>query len=200
MLFKKIDFFYRLVMLIKTMQELTSILVEATKAILSEYFQLPVAGQEDLVYRERVYTYELYHRIRTFWPKDTPYSLSGEVDKSGHPLIRGNNLDRTKPDLLVHVPGRMECNELVMEVKPINAERRGIEKDLQTLTAYRRHANYQRAILLVYGNSQDQFERFMDIVRSITEQNRDNFIDLELIELWRHSSCGQAAASVTWCR
>ncbi len=182
------------------MQELTSILIEATKSIPGEYFQLPIAGQEDPIYRERVYTYELYHRIRTLWPEDTPYSLSGEVDKSGHPLIRGNNLDRTKPDLLVHVPRRMDCNELVMEVKPDNAERRGIEKDLQTLTAYRRRANYQRAILLVYGVSQDQFERFMETVRSITEQNRDNFIDLDLIELWRHSSCGQAAVSVPWFR
>lgn len=180
------------------MQELTLILVEAIKAIPGEYFQLPVAGQEDPVYRERVYTYELYHRIRSLWPTDTLYSLSGEVDKSGHPLIRGNKLDRTKPDLLVHVPGRMDCNELVMEVKPINAEKRGIEKDLKTLTAYRRHANYQRAILLVYGDRQEQFERFIEIVGSIKEYNRDNSVDLELIELWWHSSCDQAPVNVCW--
>jgi hypothetical protein len=34
------------------MQELTSILNEATKSIPREYFQLPVAGKEDPIYRE----------------------------------------------------------------------------------------------------------------------------------------------------
>jgi len=180
------------------MQELTSILKEATKAIPGDYFQLPVAGKEDLIYRERVYCYELYHHIRALWPEGTPFSLCGEVDKSGHPLIRGNNLDRTKPDFLVHVPGQMDYNELVMEVKPINAGKPGIRKDLQSLTAYRMKAEYQRAILLVYGGSQNELDRFKKKVRSIVEQNRDAAIDRQIVELWHHSTCGQIAESVGW--
>lgn len=179
------------------MQELTFILCEATKAISTQYFQLPVAGQESPIYRERVYCYELYHQIRALWPKDTRYSLGGEVDKTGHPLIRGNGLDRTKPDFIIHVPGDMSDNELVMEVKPINAKPAGIKKDLQTLTAYRRSANYRRAALLVYGD-QDDFERFKQNLTSISDQVADKSIELELIELWRHGICGQAAAKVEW--
>ena len=180
------------------MQELTSILCEATKAISTQYFQLPVADQENPIYRERVYCYELYHHIRTLWPEDTPYSLGGEVDKSGHPLIRGSGLDRTKPNPLVHVQGDMDYNELVIEVKPINAELAGIKKDLQTLTAYRRKANYRRAILLVYGGPRGDFARFRLNVRSITTQDTNASIDLGLIEFWQHGTCGQAAARAGW--
>jgi hypothetical protein len=180
------------------MQELTLILCEATKAISTQYFQLPLAGQENPIYRERVYCYELYHHIRALWPKDTRYSLGGEVDKLGHPLIRGNGLDRTKPDLLVHVPGDMVYNELVMEVKPVNAKTPGIKKDLQTLTAYRRNANYRRAILLVYGDSREDFDRFRGNVKRITARDTNGSIDVGLIELWEHSACGQTAARVEW--
>lgn len=180
------------------MQEFTSILHEATKSIPKEYFQLPVYGQEDLIYRERVYCYELYHRIRSLWPEGTCYSLCGEVDKSGHCLIRENNLDRTKPDFIIHVPGQMDYNELVMEVKPINARKPGIKKDLKSLTAYRLKAKYRRAILLVYGGSKNDFDRFRKTVKSITEQNMDGSIDHQLIELWHHNACGQAAGSVEW--
>lgn len=88
------------------------LLQEATSKIGYNYFQLPIDGQEDPIYRERVYCYELYHQLRSIWPKDCEYELSGEVDKSGHPLIRGNNLDRIKPDFLVHVPGDMQGNQL----------------------------------------------------------------------------------------
>lgn len=180
------------------MQELTAILCKATKSISTQFFQLPVAGKENPIYRERVYCYELYHHIRALWPEDTRYSLGGEVDKSGHPLIRGSNLDRTKPDFLVHVPGDMTCNELVMEVKPINAETGGVKKDLRTLTAYRRKAYYQRAILLVYGGRQDNLDWFRLTVGSMTTQNTDGSIDLRLIELWHHGICGQEAAKAGW--
>ena len=45
------------------MDELTQILEQATAAIASEYFRLPV-WNADPVYRERVYCYELYHQMR----------------------------------------------------------------------------------------------------------------------------------------
>jgi len=122
------------------------LIADATKHIEQNYFQLPIDGQEDPIYRERVYCYELYHQLRSRWPVNTNYELSGEVDKSGHPLIRNNNLDRVKPDLLVHIPGDMRGNYTIIEVKPITANRDGIAKDLSTLTAFRRHADYEKAI------------------------------------------------------
>lgn len=99
------------------MHELDQILVLATQSIREEYFQLPIDGRDKPVYRERVYCYELYHQMRRNWPNGSLFTLSGEVDKSGHPLIRGNGLDRAKPDFLVHVPGDMGGNHAVIEVK-----------------------------------------------------------------------------------
>lgn len=178
------------------MQELDSILKRATAAIPREYFKLPVAEKDD-IYRERVYTYELYHQLRTIWPPATSYSLSGEVDKAGHPIIRGKELGGTKPDLLVHTPGNMDRNYLVMEVKPINSQKAGIKKDLRTLTAYRRHAKYQRAILLIYGSDGvRQLGNFIRAVKSFKALDVENLIDLALIEIWHHSAYSQEAASV----
>lgn len=57
--------------------------------------------------------------MRLRWPKECPYSLCGEVDKAGHPLIRGHGLDHLKPDFLVHDPGDLDENLVVIEVKPI---------------------------------------------------------------------------------
>ena len=37
---------------------------EAGKRMDAHYFQLPVAGSEEPVFRERVYCYELYHQLR----------------------------------------------------------------------------------------------------------------------------------------
>ena len=128
------------------------LLISATEKIADDYFKLPVADSEDPIYRERVYCYELYHHLRSSWPEDSTYSLAGEIDKSGHPLIRGNELDRVKPDILVHEPGSMENNLTIMEVKPINARREGIEKDVNTLGKFLKFANYQSAILLFYGS------------------------------------------------
>ena len=120
------------------------------------YFQLPIAGKEDPEYRERVYAYELYHQLRQLWPqKLAKYSLGGEVDKSGHPLIRGNELDNAKPDLIVHVPGGMSGNLAVVEIKPAPRAREGADQDLRKLAAFcdPERGKYAGGIFLAYGTS-----------------------------------------------
>ena len=170
------------------------LIADATEHIEQNYFQLPIDGQEDPVYRERVYCYELYHQLRSRWPDNTKYELSGEVDKSGHPLIRGNNLDKVKPDLLVHIPGDMQGNYTIIEIKPINAKRDGLLKDLSTLTAFRRHAGYEKAIYLFYGKG--DIERILAMADELQRQDRGNKIDLNLIELWLHQEVGTPASRV----
>lgn len=137
------------------MQEFSAILEQATASIPEEYFQLPIDGREDPIYRERVYCYELYHQLRLLWPPQSGYSLSGEVDKSGHPLIRGNGLDRSKPDFLVHVPGDMAGNYAVIEVKPICASANRVLEDIEILSKFVTYAQYDRALFLVYGREVD---------------------------------------------
>lgn len=79
-----------------------------------------------------MYCYELYHHWRNQWSPRCRFTLSGEVDKTNHPLIGG----KSKPDFLVHVPGKMD-NLLVMEVKPANAKVSKMVKDLKTLDRFR---------------------------------------------------------------
>ena len=170
------------------------LIADATKSIAQSYFQLPIDGREDPIYRERVYCYELYHQLRLRWPVDVGYELSGEVDKSGHPLIRGNNLDRTKPDLLIHTPGNMDGNHAIIEVKPISASRSGIAKDLSTLTAFRRFAGYQRAIYLIYGSG--NIDTVITISNELQIDDSEERLDLTLIEFWWHRRVGMPAIRV----
>lgn len=170
------------------------LLAEATRQIGHDYIQLPVAGQEDENYRERVYCYELYHQLRTLWPKSlNKFSLAGEIDKAGHPPIRNGNLDRVKPDLLVHVPGNMECNLVVIEVKPANKAGEGFEKDLKTLTAFRRAANYENAIHLTYGSSGNGTKQIIEKAKDFQKKN-PKVIDLNLFDFWYHSKVGNQAS------
>jgi hypothetical protein len=177
--------------------EIKQFLHQATANIDPQYFQLPVAGQEDPVYRERVYCYELYHQLRLLWPNDSKYVLSGEVDKSGHPLIRHNGLDNTKPDFLVHAPGNMENNLLVMEVKPVNAQRDGIKKDLQTLTAFAR-SGYTFAFYLIYGSDDKAFKKLLSSAISFAQKDDGKTIDLAQISLWYHQRANVSAEITSW--
>lgn len=114
----------------------------------SHYFQLPVFKKEDPIFRERVYCYELYHQIRNFLGEKFPYKLDGEVDKRGHPTIPG----KIKPDFIVHFPGDMDRNLVVIEVKPITVNNADLEDDLKKLLFLLEKGNYYRAIMLLYGN------------------------------------------------
>lgn len=176
-----------------------ALLAWATQAIGRDYFALPVAnvqGEQPLVkYRERVYAYELYHRLRCGWP-DWWYSLGGEIDKNGHPLIRGGDLDLAKPDLLVHVPGQMDRNLVVIEIKaagptPPNGERAAIETDLKKLAAFHARAGYDAAILLVFGP-------YVDRIRDHVSAAVQNGVDLDGIGLWHHREPDSAAQPVPW--
>jgi hypothetical protein len=131
------------------MEELTCIIKTATRKIPGGFFLLPIVegGRRQEIYRERVYCYELYHRLRVEWGKiKTHYVLNGEIDKQGHPYFPKGGL---QPDFLIHKP-RTHDNFAIIEVKPCNADKAGIEKDLDTLEKFREFG-YKRCIYLVYG-------------------------------------------------
>ena len=94
-------------------QQFLKCLMKAIQNIDAHYFKLPVAENGELIYRERVYCYELYHQLRLLLGDDFPYKLHGEVDKANHPIIK----DEKKPDFIIHVPGEMKQNLVVIEVK-----------------------------------------------------------------------------------
>jgi len=177
------------------LEQFVSLLQKATALVPREYFQLPVDGSPKPVYRERVYCYELYHQLRSNWPDDYPFSLGGEVDKSGHPLLREGPLNQLKPDFVVHVPGAMTGNLIVVEVKPINARTERIRGDINSLNQFTAEAGYQLPIYLIYGGADDDLERFMERCHNSAKREGMN---LEGIQLWWHPAPGLSARLVRW--
>ena len=171
------------------MEQLTDILTDATARIEGLYMRLPVDGGEGQ-YRERVYCYELYHQMRSLWPDPCDYSLNGEVDKRGHPIIAALTAAMAIPDLLVHTPGSMQGNHAILEVKHANASRDGIRKDLRTLSRFRQNdIHYERAIYLFFGGV--RMDRLTEVV------GETEFAKLPPIEVWVHEQAGAPACRVT---
>ena len=160
----------------------------ATSRVGTEYFQLPRADA-DAVYRERVYCYELYHQLRHLWD-DFPFSLAGEVDKEGNPHFRNGPYARVKPDLLIHVPGDMDDNLAVVEVKSANGLG-GTRGDLQKLSWFCENARYFRGIFLVYGEAGDT-DQLAHRVRRAAEPG----IDLERLVCLYHRRIAEGTAHV----
>jgi hypothetical protein len=144
------------------------LLLRATTNVEQDYFQLPVAEREESIYRERVYCYELYHQIRQLMPVEFAYKLDGELDKMGHPLIQ-NTVGGVKPDFLVHERGMMNKNLVVIEVKPINATKDGVEKDVKTLCGFLTMAQYFRALYLFYGDKEGLLDPFIELIHKKVE-------------------------------
>jgi hypothetical protein len=178
----------------------------ASSQISSQYFFMPVAGQPNTKFRERVYCYELYHRWRQHWPENSHYSLCGEVDKRSHSLIIGEHLTSSIPDFLVHVPGKMD-NLLVMEVKPAYRTAKDLVKDLKKLTAFRsslkdehgQPANYKNAILWLYGIPENEIpeKRWNSLIKGI-HSRCDKEVNLSLIDCYVHEFPHSTARLLNW--
>jgi hypothetical protein len=142
-----------------TVHSAIDLLRRAAQKVPRHYFLFAVAGSEEPIYRERVYAYELYHQFRTLMGHRPTFSdpvLSGEVDKQGHPLLRP-----LKPDLLLHVPGEMGNNLLVVEIKSVNAQHEDIRKDLDSLEYFLPDdGKYEGGAYLVYGGQGRDIDRF----------------------------------------
>lgn len=116
------------------------------------YFKIRVADSEKLIFRERVYCYELYHQLRlVIGDIFLPCKLDGEVDKASHPNIE-NACGKKKPDFIVHKPGDMK-NLVVIEVKPVTVgDSQELKDDLKKLKCFLTKAKYHWGIMLIYGD------------------------------------------------
>lgn len=165
--------------------------IRATKRVGPHYFQLPIAGQEDPIYRERVYCYELYHQLRCILTNRFPYALNGEVDKDGHPLLR-DEIGPRKPDFIVHVPHDMGQNLAVVEVKPITSKPDKFHEALLSLRSFLERAGYFGAIALVYGHADENEARW---TAAFEEHLRDLAGEKSCL-LLRHEHPGESARIV----
>lgn len=173
------------------------LLLRATAALDNPYFALPIDGQDLPVYRERVYAYELYHQLRSIWPDQWHFVLNGEVDKQGHPLIRGNFVQDTKPDLLVHRPGHMDGNLVILEIKPVSASADDIADDLRKLTAFCKSAGYKLGVLLLFGHEGTGATAVWSKCQRALKRARQN-ADQRCIRIFWQGEPRQAAFPVLW--
>lgn len=172
------------------MDEFTNVFETATKRIGQDCFMLPIDGAP-AVYKERVYCYELYHQMRLAWPKNCPYVVNGEVDKRNHPIFRQLGIENVSPDFLVHIPGRMEDNHAIIEVKRPDGDMEGMEIDIKKLSDFVRLAGYRRAIYLIFGEGkrgENQIVNRIEIAKLV--------VDPAPFELWLHRQVGKSAERV----
>ncbi|CAJ1900547.1 hypothetical protein [Aeromonas jandaei] len=173
------------------MHNFDSYLADSVSRISAEYFQLEVNGSNTVIFRERVYCYELYHQLRNCWPNETNWKICGEIDKRGHPVLRDSD---ESPDFLVHVPGE-PANFAIVEVKPADFDRQKLIKDFRTIVKFMQsnHAGYERGICLIYG---DKPRLIRNITNAVTQFVQDGH-DASNIEIWHHPSVGARARHIS---
>ena len=172
----------------------------AIKSMDQYYFRIAMANLRGHRFRERIYCYELYHQLRLAL-QCFPYTLQGEMDKIGHPIIH-REIGAVKPDFILHEPGTMKNNLVVMEVKPLNnTNRPQLKKDLDTLTRFL-DLGYYRAIHLIYGSLRRSDGGISKIIRTYREYmnpTRLNAYRGKLLLYW-HRNNGEFAIIYDWER
>lgn len=133
------------------------LLIAALNEVPQEYYKLRTTYDAAGIVRERVFCYEFYHHLRCIQDehKDIlPLIIHGEIDKQGHELFDSD--DRKNPDFVFHIPGEMENNTIVVEVKGKLEGRNYIEgaiKDLKTLTTFIGGYQYKIGVFIVLNYS-----------------------------------------------
>jgi hypothetical protein len=142
-------------------------LVAAIAAVAEPYFRVR-RFNDDAVWRERAYCYELYHQLRIKLRDNFPYILHGEIDKAGHEHVvrHFGNMRRPNPDFILHTPGH-EDNLVVMEVKASDEGLSPIKKDLRKIKKFMRGVGYQHGVMLLFGSElrheAKDFSRWRDV-------------------------------------
>ena len=172
----------------------------ATKSMNHYYFKIAMANLRKYRFRERIYCYELYHQLRLTL-RCFPYTLHGEMDKIGNPFIH-REIGALKPDFILHEPGTIENNLVVMEVKPLNnTNKPQLKKDLDTLTKFI-DLGYYRAVHLIYGSLRRDYGGISKIIRTYKEYMdpaRLNTYRGKLLLYW-HRNIGESATIYDWER
>jgi hypothetical protein len=133
------------------------------------YFKIPTTDDKYKTQnRERVFCYELYHRIRQIQDNSCKnLTLNGELDKRGRA-----NYNNEIPDFLFHIPGTNNFNEAIIEVKNTLQ----IIGDLQKIDKFISEHNYKLGILLVYNHTfskvQKEFKSIKEDLANI--KNKEN--------------------------
>lgn len=141
-------------------EDYLDIIKSALDEIPQEYYRLPTTYSSDGIVRERVFCYELYHRMRCLQDKrgKNLLRIHGEIDKRGHELF----MESRNPDFVFHVPGSMEENTIIVEVKGKiegGDYREQVEEDIKTLLRYVKSYKYYMGIFILFNHSLLELKR-----------------------------------------
>ena len=116
---------------------------DALENVGDEYYKLTTTYRTLGIIRERVFCYELYHQMRLVQSERglNDVQIHGEIDKSGHIAFDRNA--RKNPDFVFHIPGMMQGNAIVVEVKGKleGTYQEGVYKDIVTLSKFTNNNN-----------------------------------------------------------
>lgn len=135
----------------KDSKEILSKIEHAINNVEQKFYQveyLQASGSIGKQYRERVWCYEFYHRLREIKLPDNELIINGEVDKSGN----NNFIDKINPDFIIHKQGSSDKNLCVIEVK-LRLDYDGINKDFCSLTKMMNKHKYQNGIFILINYS-----------------------------------------------
>lgn len=158
----------------KEYEQYLELIINALDLVDISYYKLKTTYQENGIIRERVFCYELYHQIRCLQNinrYENPITIHGEIDKSGHTCFAES--DQRNPDFVFHIPGRMDYNTFVVEVKGrINVQE--CKKDFNTLITFISHYQYKYGIYIIYNSN---YMVLKDILRKMLKME---FSDVSL--------------------
>lgn len=127
-----------------------------------EYYKITTNYRTLGIVRERVFCYELYHQMRLVQSDRglNDVQIHGEIDKSGHIAFDRNA--RKNPDFVFHIPGMMQGNAIVVEVKGKieGTYQEGVYKDIVTLSKFTNNKHYYHSgVLIIYNYTFEEFSR-----------------------------------------
>jgi len=131
---------------------------EALQVVPQSYFLVPTSYKLKGIVRERVFRYELYHRLRSLQPAEDPLSLHAEIDKSGHHDFEED--DQKNPDFVFHIPGTHAYNTLVVEVKGTLERTENVINDFHVMTRFIEQYKYRGGLFILYNCTPEEFSIF----------------------------------------
>lgn len=147
------------------------IILEALENVDQSYYKIPVTYNSKGIARERVFCYEFYYQLRCLAEENRNIKINGEIDKRGHKLFHKD--DRKNPDFVFHLPGTMENNLIIVEVKG-KMEKDGCIKDFETLKIFLKKYQYQIGIFILYNYNLIKFSRkFKEKLKEIFLENEE---------------------------
>ncbi|MDP3059033.1 MAG: hypothetical protein Q8N36_06210 [bacterium] len=155
-------------------EKFLALIQNALDAVDQEYYAITPTYAPLGIVRERVFCYEYYHQMRLIQKEDklTEFSIHGEVDKRGYRLFDPDA--RRNPDFIFHIPGSMNNNMVVIEVKGKIGSRykRSVFKDIQTLSRFTNTQHmYHLGLLIIYNYSLQEFKQrfFLEYIKQRVE-------------------------------